>query len=210
MKKQIIKGAKPANTSKTSTSNSTSPKTSAKESSTSTTSKKTTTADTNPTTAEQTAPTTSSPSKQSAVEVEVVKGEAGDSDGSSTYAIWLDKDFVKGNPLAERLVEILIKSGHIVAIDESTPGKPHVKLLVGWSEAEHGMSVGGICTDAMRRDILLRDGHTCPEAAEAFYQDTRREVRDAKREAKRYSNSLDLDAYEREGRCIVREDTNAN
>ena len=202
MKKQTIKGASPANTSKTSTSNSTSPKTSAKESSTSTTSKKTTT-DTNPTTGTDTP-------KQSAVEVEIVKGEAGDSDISATYAIWLDKDFVKGNPLAERLVEILIKSGHIVAIDESTPGKPHVKLLVGWSEAEHGMSVGGICTDAMRRGILLRDGHTCPEAAEAFYQDTRREVRDARREAKRYFNSLDFDAYETEGRCIVREDTNAN
>lgn len=209
MKKQTIKGAKPANTSKTSTSNSTSSKTSAKGSSTSTTSKHPT-ADTNPTTAGQTVPTTSSTSKQSAVEVEIVKGAAGDSDNSATYAIWLDKDFVEGNPLAERLVEILIKSGHIVAIDESTPNKPHVKLLVGWSEAKHGMSVGGICTDATRRDILLRDGHTCPEAAEAFYQDTRREVRDAKREAKRYFNSLDFDALESKGLYIVREDTNAN
>jgi hypothetical protein len=198
MKKQIIKGAKPANTSKTSTSNSTSPKTSAKESSTSTTSKHPT-ADTNPTTAEQTAPTTSSTSKQSAVGSKVVveneyyKGD---------HAIWIDTN---GEELSERernFVVQLVTIGHVVALlDREDVKHPRITLLASLMRSAAGLSAEDLIADAHRREILNLD------------DDIKREVVALKRKAlpmcsywiedmtNAEANGEDMEAYLDEARC---------
>ena len=143
MKKQTIKGAKPANTSKTSTSNSTSPKTSAKESSTSTTSKHPT-ADTTPTTGADTP-------KQSAVGSKVVV-EADYCFDRTLHAFWFNVsgDVPEGT---KAVVECIAKAGHTCVLANSASTKPRLTLVASlWKSAE-GLSAEDIIDDAHRLGI---------------------------------------------------------
>ena len=151
MKKQIIKGAKPANTSKTSTSNSTSPKTSAKESSTSTTSKKKT-ADTNPTTKAKKPIVGKAKARDEKKVVEAKPAEVGVQILESPkpenvksavrisqiatpypripeYVVFLDQRFQRGDATTDLVIKHYLKKGHSIIIDESTPGKPCLTFI---------------------------------------------------------------------------------
>lgn len=138
MKKQIIKGAKPANTSKTSTSNSTSPKTSAKESSTSTTSKHPT-ADTTPTTGADTP-------KQSAVGSKVVV-EADYCFDRTLHAFWFNVsgDVPEGT---KAVVECIAKAGHTCVLANSASTKPRLTLVATLWKSAAGLSAKDLIEDA--------------------------------------------------------------
>ena len=148
MKQTIIKGAKPANTSKTSTSNSTPPKTSAKESSTSTTSKKTT-ADTNPTTGADTP-------KQSAVGSKVVV--ACDYAFEGDHAIWVDTFGEELTGHMRDFVYQLAAIGHtVVLFDREGEKHPRITLLASLMQSAQGLSAEDLIADAHRRAILNLD-----------------------------------------------------
>ena len=148
MKKQTIKGAKPANTSKTSTSNSTSPKTSAKESS-----------NPNPTTkAKKPAVVSKKPIvgnakardekkvvevKPAEVGVQILESPKPENVKSAVrisqiatpypripeYVVFLDQRFQRGDATTDLVIKHYLKKGHSIIIDESTPGKPCLTFI---------------------------------------------------------------------------------
>ena len=141
MKKQIIKGAKPANTSKTSTSNSTSPKTSAKESSTSTTSKKAKKPIVGKAKARDEKKVVEAKSAEVGVQLlespkpENVKSAVRISQIDTPYpripeyVVFLDQRFQRGDATTDLVIKHYLKRGHSIIIDESTPGKPCLTFI---------------------------------------------------------------------------------